>query len=131
MPADGSPDTPMAVIVDDAAEAAPVALAEEPKRRRVRRKVSGSATSEVEPNEIESMAEPAVLDVTPAEAAAEVEPEPAPEPVSEPVPEPKVAAVVEPKPAPQPEVDVAALIAEDPNQIVAPPEKPKRGWWRR
>ena len=131
MPADGSPDTPMAVIVDDAAEAAPVALAEEPKRRRVRRKVSGSATSEVEPNEIESMAEPAVLDVTPAEAAAEVEPEPAPEPVPEPMPEPKVAAVAEPKPAPQPEVDVAALIAEDPNQIVAPPEKPKRGWWRR
>jgi ribonuclease E len=39
--------------------------------------------------------------------------------------------VVESKPAPQPEVDVAALIAEDPNQIVAPPEKPKRGWWRR
>ena len=131
MPADGSPDTPMAVIIDDAAEAAPVALAEEPKRRRVRRKVSGSATSEVEPNEIESMAEPAVLDVTPAEAAAEVEPEPAPEPVPEPMPEPKVAAVAEPKPAPQPEVDVAALIAEDPNQIVAPPEKPKRGWWRR
>ena len=24
-----------------------------------------------------------------------------------------------------------AIIAEDPNQIVAPPEKPKRGWWRR
>jgi len=26
---------------------------------------------------------------------------------------------------------VAAIIAEDPNQIVAPPAKPKRGWWRR
>ena len=129
MPPDGSPDTPMAVVVDDAADAAPVTIAEEPKRRRVRRKVSGSATAEsaaeptskVEPNEIESMAGPAILDVTPAEAAAEVEP----------VTEPKVAAVVEPTPAPQPEVDVAALIAEDPNQIVAPPEKPKRGWWRR
>jgi len=129
MPPDGSPDTPMAVVVDDAADAAPVTIAEEPKRRRVRRKVSGSATAEsaaeptskVEPNEIETMAEPAILDVTPAEAAAEVEP----------VTEPKVAAVVEPTPAPQPEVDVAALIAEDPNQIVAPPEKPKRGWWRR
>ncbi|MDP3081906.1 MAG: ribonuclease E/G, partial [Brevundimonas sp.] len=129
MPPDGSPDTPMAVVVDDAADAAPVTIAEEPKRRRVRRKVSGSATAEsaaeptskVEPNEIESMVEPAILDVTPAEAAAEVEP----------VTEPKVAAVVEPTPAPQPEVDVAALIAEDPNQIVAPPEKPKRGWWRR
>jgi ribonuclease E len=131
MPPDGSPDTPMAVIVDDAADVPPVAIAEEPKRRRVRRKVSGSATaesateptSEVEPNEIESMAEPAVLDITPAEAAAEAEPEP--------VPEPRIAAVVEPTPAPQPEIDVAALIADDPNQIVAPPEKPKRGWWRR
>ena len=71
--------------------------------------------------EIEIVAEPAVLDVMPAEAAAEPEP----------VPEPKVAAVVEPTPAPQPEIDVAALIADDPNQIVAPPEKPKRGWWRR
>ena len=33
--------------------------------------------------------------------------------------------------APKPEVDIEAIIAEDPNQIVAPPEKPKRGWWRR
>ena len=129
MPPDGSPDTPMAVIVDDAVEAPPVPLAEEPKRRRVRRKVSGSATaesaaeptSEVEPNEIEPVAEPAVLDVTPAEASAEAEP----------APEPRAAEVVESKPAPQAEVDVAALIADDPNQIVAPPEKPKRGWWRR
>jgi ribonuclease E len=57
----------------------------------------------------------------PEEAAAELEA----------LPEPMIADIVEPKPAPQPEVDVAALIAEDPNQIVAPPEKPKRGWWRR
>ena len=28
-------------------------------------------------------------------------------------------------------VDVEDLIANDPNQIGAPPEKPKRGWWRR
>ena len=129
MPPDGSPDTPMAVVIDDAADAAPVAVAEEPKRRRVRRKVSASATadsaaeptSDVEPNEIEPAAEPAVLDVTPVEAAAQIEV----------APEPEVAAVVEPTPAPQPEIDVAALIADDPNQIVAPPEKPKRGWWRR
>jgi ribonuclease E len=129
MPPDGSPDTPMAVVVDDAADAPPVAIAEEPKRRRVRRKVSAGATAEsaaeptsdVEPNEIEPVTEPAILDVTPAEAAAEL-----PQ-----APEPTVAAVVEPTPAPQPEIDVAALIADDPNQIVAPPEKPKRGWWRR
>ena len=134
MPPDGSPDTPMAVVVDEAAVAAPAAIAEEPKRRRVRRKVSASATAEsaseptslVEPNEIERDAEPAVLDVTPAEAAA-VELEAAPEPP----PEPKAAAMAAPVAAPQPEIDVAALIADDPNQIVAPPEKPKRGWWRR
>jgi ribonuclease E len=122
MPTDDSPDTPMAVVIEESTEVAPVALAPEPKRRRVRRKVStadavGEAVLDVTPDE----AEPAVLDVTPEEAAAELEA----------LPEPMVAAVAEPKPAPQPEVDVAALIAEDPNQIVAPPEKPKRGWWRR
>jgi len=129
MPADGSPDTPMAVVVDEAADAAPVAIAEEPKRRRVRRKVSDAATaasaveplSDAEPNEIEPDAEPAVLDVTPAEAAAEPEA----------APEPEAGVVTAPSAAPQPEIDVAALIADDPNQIVAPPEKPKRGWWRR
>ncbi|MDP3371003.1 MAG: ribonuclease E/G, partial [Brevundimonas sp.] len=134
MPPDGSPDTPMAVIIDDAVEAAPVAIAEEPKRRRVRRKVSASATtasavepsSFVEPNEIEPEGEPAVLDVSPSEAS---EPGPASPPESR--PEPVVAPVVEPIAPATPEIDVAALIADDPNQIVAPPEKPKRGWWRR
>ncbi|MFA4893718.1 Rne/Rng family ribonuclease [Brevundimonas sp.] len=129
MPPDGSADTPMAVIVDDAVESAPVAVAEEPKRRRVRRKVSASATAEseveavtapIESNEAEPETAPAVLDVTPAEAAETPS-----------LPEPKPARVVEAVAPPQPEVDVAALIADDPNQIVAPPEKPKRGWWRR
>ncbi|MDI1326956.1 MAG: ribonuclease E/G [Brevundimonas sp.] len=128
MPPDGSVDTPMAVVIDDA-ETASVAIAEEPKRRRVRRKVSASATAEaeaeavtapIEPNEAEPETAAAVLDVTPAEAAGTL-----------PEPEPAAAPVVEPVASPQPEIDVAALIAEDPNQIVAPPEKPKRGWWRR
>jgi ribonuclease E len=126
MPTDGSPDTPMAVIVEESTEVAPVTLAPEPKRRRVRRKVATGDTAaepipDVTTDEAEPVAEPAVLDVTPEEAAAALEA----------LPEPMVTAVAEPKPAPQPEVDVAALIAEDPNQIVAPPEKPKRGWWRR
>jgi ribonuclease E len=130
MPPDGSPDTPMAVVVDDEPGAPAPAALEEPKRRRVRRKTSASATADsafetaIEPNEADSLAEPAVIDVTPAEAAVV-------ETAVEQVTEPRTAAVVEPVPAPQPEVDVAALIAEDPNQIVAPPEKPKRGWWRR
>jgi ribonuclease E len=127
MPADGSPDTPMASAVESPVDAAPVAIADEPKRRRVRRKVSASATpesalepvSDVEPNENEPAAEAAVLDVPPAEAAAE-------QAAASGAP-----AVSEPRPAPQPEIDVAAIIADDPNQIVAPPEKPKRGWWRR
>ena len=60
-------------------------------------------------------------------------PEPAPEPVpeSEPVLEAAEVSAQDPVEAPAAEIDVAALIAEDPNQIVAPPEKPKRGWWRR
>jgi ribonuclease E len=63
-----------------------------------------------------------VLDVMPSVISV-------PEPESP--PEPEVALVASPVAAPAPEIDVAALIADDPNQIVAPPEKPKRGWWRR
>lgn len=133
MPPDGSPDTPMAVIVGDDAEGEPApAVVEEPKRRRVRRKASASATADsalesvIEPNEVDPSEPAAVLDVAPAEAAEEAE---AVEEAA--AAEPTPAPIVEPVEAPKPEVDVAALIAEDPNQIVAPPEKPKRGWWRR
>ena len=132
MPADGSPDTPMAVQVETEIEAAPAAVIEEPKRRRVRRKTSASATeasepeavtAPIEPNEAEPVAsEVAELDVSPAQAVEER--------AEAPTPEPKPAPVAE-FVAPQPEIDVAALIADDPAQIVAPPEKPKRGWWRR
>ena len=72
-----------------------------------------------------------MLDVTPEEAAqAEVEVAP------EEAVEAGIASEVEPEPAPAPVeaprvVDIASLVAEDPAQIAAPPEKPKRGWWRR
>jgi ribonuclease E len=116
-----SPDTPAAVAIADEAEAPAPVPVEEPKRRRVRRKVTAEVAPEVEPATVEA-----------AESAA---PEPAAEPeaVVEPAPEPALEADTvadSPEPA-EAEVDVAALIAEDPNQIVAPPEKPKRGWWRR
>ena len=146
MPPDGSPDTPMAVVMPSAdeaeASAAPASVAE-PQRRRVRRKAAVAAPegadlaaqtvddphvealeTAIEPNEKPTEGEPVTLDVTPQEAAvveqaiAEAR---APEPV----------VLAEPVAAPKPEIDVEALIAEDPNQIVAPPEKPKRGWWRR
>ncbi|HYC68714.1 Rne/Rng family ribonuclease [Brevundimonas sp.] len=109
----------------DAAEAPAPVAAEEPKRRRVRRKVSADAA----PVDIAGAA-PA-LEAPEAETVEASAPEAAPEPVLEPIAGPEPAAPVEVEPAPAPEVDVAALIAEDPNQIVAPPEKPKRGWWRR
>lgn len=145
LPPVGSPDTPIATIIpaDDAVAAdapeAVVETAEAPKRRRVRRKVSADIAGVIEAPveaeaetdvevavEAEAVAIPAQLDVEPVvaakvEAAIEQAMAPTPEPV----------AIVEPTPAPTPEVDVAAIIAEDPNQIGAPPEKPKRGWWRR
>ncbi len=152
LPPVGSPDTPIATVipteevVSDAPEAVAEA-AEAPKRRRVRRKVSADVAAEAvieAPAEAEAevaaeaapVVVPAQLDVEPVvaakvEAAIEqaLSPEPAPQAAAEPTPAP--VTVVEPTAAPTPEVDVAAMIAEDPNQIVAPPEKPKRGWWRR
>jgi ribonuclease E len=158
LPPVGSPDTPIAVVIEGETAEAPVAeaapaveQAEAPKRRRVRRKVSAAAveeTPETAPAEVE--AEPvaaeqpvvAELDVPPA-VAARVEQaieEALEEALGEAPPaEPPVVvdAVVEevvlaePAAAPTPEVDIAAIIADDPNQIGAPPAKPKRGWWRR
>ncbi|QYF85709.1 ribonuclease E/G [Brevundimonas sp. PAMC22021] len=80
------------------------------------------ALAPVEPAEPTDIGEPVVLDVTPQAAEAErIEAANEPEPV-----------VLSQAPTPhRPEIDVQALISEDPNQIVAPPEKPKRGWWRR
>lgn len=145
MPPDGSPDTPMAVMMpsaDEAETSAAPAIPAEPQRRRVRRKAAAAPEgaglasqtvddphvealeTAIEPNEKPTEGEPVTLDVTPQEAAV-VE-----QAIAEArAPEPVVLAA--PVAAPKPEIDVEALIAEDPNQIVAPPEKPKRGWWRR
>ncbi len=56
---------------------------------------------------------------------------PAPAPVIAPPPEPVVASAPQPVPTPAPEpapvpVSIIPTISAD-----APPEKPKRGWWRR
>ena len=101
-------EAPMAEAVEaDPAEAEPVDEAQP------------AAVEEAAPADL---GEPVVLDVTPEAAEAErIEAAQEPEPV-----------VLSQAPQPhKPEVDVQALISEDPNQIVAPPEKPKRGWWRR
>ena len=119
MPPEGSSLTPMATVATEETEAP--ALVAEPKRRRVRRKPSTTASTDetiVEPNETPPGGPVADLDVTPAEA-------PVPEPVVAPEPQPEPAAA---SAAP---VDIAAIIEDDPAQIVAPPAKAKRGWWRR
>ena len=139
MPPDGSPDSPMAVVIPEGADADAPALPAEPQRRRVRRKpASASAATldvdldtSVEPNEVEPVGEPVVLDVPPVEAAAEIAETEAviAEAVIEPTPvTPELTPLT---PAPAPEADLSAIIANDPAQIAAPPEKPKRGWWRR
>ncbi|AQR61758.1 ribonuclease E/G [Brevundimonas sp. LM2] len=147
MPADGSPDSPPAVMLpDDASDApAPVVLAE-PQRRRVRRKTSAALdldtgvtvaddTAEIAPPldaEIAFVAETAAAEpdlepaLAPEPAAMEVEAEPAPEPLTE----PEIATLVTHVAPPKPEADLSSIIANDPAQITAPPVKPKRGWWR-
>ena len=139
-PADASPET---TVTEDAEPAAAIeadapAVAPEPQRRRVRRKskTAEGNVSEDAPAEVEASAEaqpdadepasegaPVELDVTPQEATEQAEAVPVEQLAPPPPSEPFVA--------PTPEIDVEAIIAEDPNQIVAPPEKPKRGWWRR
>ena len=130
MPADGDPETPMAVILPEAAsdEPAPV-IAAEPQRRRVRRKTGTAAveTEVVAAEAVEAVAPPLEPEIAFVEAA----PEPAPEPEVEPVPvSPETLVAAEDVAPPAPEADLSAIIANDPNQITAPPAKPKRGWWR-
>ena len=107
-------------------------IAPEPQRRRVRRKTAGSAveTEVVTAEAVEAVAPP----LEPEIAFVEAEPETAPV-AAEPVPESVVIGTetlvtAEASVAPAPEADLSAIIANDPNQITAPPAKPKRGWWR-
>ncbi|WP_297801652.1 ribonuclease E/G [uncultured Brevundimonas sp.] len=79
----------------------------------------------------EAAAVPAELDVTPTEAfAIEQAVEAAIEAMAPAKVEAPVAETAEAPAANEP-VALEDIIANDPNQIVAPPEKPKRGWWRR
>ncbi len=83
-----------------------------PKRARARSK---KAVAEAAPEAVEAVAEVVTetVAVVPPEPVVEAAPEPAPAP--EPVAEAEPAAPVEP----------------DPNEITTPPEKPRKGWWRR
>ena len=152
LPAEGSPDTAPVRLIDEEGEpqvaAETIELVqvevEAPKRRRVRRKTRRDGADEVavateasEEVDAQPVIDPVafqpsvVAEPTVVQPAVEI-PAPAPEPVAVVetvvVPEP---VVVEPQPVAAATVDVASLIAEDPNQISTPPAQPKRGWWRR
>ncbi len=133
LPPVGSPDTPIAVVIEDetATEAAPEAApvlepVEAPKRRRVRRKVASAIAEELNEVAAEQQAEtpaaeadavapeveveaeqpapvPAELDVTPA-VAARIE-----QAIEEVLAE-EAVVLAEPVPAPTPEVDIAAIM---------------------
>jgi len=99
------------------------AVAEKPVRsrgRRTRGKPSAVEAASAAPEEV------AVLETSApaAEPALEATLEPAPEPALEPALEPVAAGVVA-------LASTAEPAEPDPNEIVAPPTTPRRGWWRR
>jgi len=101
-------------------------MVEAPPARKTRNR---KKAAEVEPAPVEAAAEPAAPPVKAPRAsrtkAAKKTPQPA---IAESVIT-ETVAITPPKPeAPQPETPEPVA---DPNEISAPPEKPKRGWWRR
>ncbi|WP_125256908.1 Rne/Rng family ribonuclease [Brevundimonas fluminis] len=126
----------IAETADPAADAAPVAMPAEPKRRRVRRKVTAAEGTE---DAVVAEAAPA-LEAPALDAPAEEVESPTAEAEEAPVDADEVETAVEPEPepavsaapAPKPERSraPAGVAEDDPAQITAPPPKPKRGWWR-
>jgi ribonuclease E len=122
-----------------------------PKRPRPSRRRKAAPEAEAAPETVETPAEP-VAEAAPIaiEAAPETEAPAKParrtrtrkkavdaEPAAEPAAPAPDAVIAETAPAPEPEKMLETVAAEpaqsepDPAEISAPPEKPKRGWWRR
>jgi ribonuclease E len=130
-PAPQAPEPEPAPVVQAAAPASEASSdeiwvelpADEPVKKPARSRSRGRKKTDAAPAESEA---------APVEAVAEAPaPEPAPEPQPEPEPEPVVVEAA-PEPAPEPEPAApAAPVEPDPTLITSPPEKPKRGWWRR
>ncbi|MDC7681697.1 Rne/Rng family ribonuclease [Asticcacaulis sp. BYS171W] len=111
------------VAVEAPVEAAPVEEVKPVRKTRSRKKKVDEPVVEVETTTVEA----------PVDAAIKAPEPPVAEVVETAVPE--VIEPVAPEPDPIPltgsfEPETVAVEA-DPTEIVAPPEKPKRGWWRR
>ncbi|WP_374577919.1 ribonuclease E/G [Phenylobacterium sp.] len=91
-------------------EAAPAVEEPAPKARKPRARRTKAAAAE-EASVQPTLEAPPEVETAPEAAAPAVEPEP--------------------EPAPQPEPIAPAVREPDPNEIVAPPSVPKKGWWRR
>jgi ribonuclease E len=129
------PVDPSQEAVDQPATTVPVTpdspAAEEaaPKRRRVRRKAALPGTSE--PSDLTEAPDAPLEVALEAEADAGPAGQAAPEGDAPPAPVAATDEVAVGKPAaPRKTVAVEEILANDPNQITAPPPKPKRGWWR-
>ncbi|MDP3379026.1 MAG: ribonuclease E/G, partial [Brevundimonas sp.] len=128
-------DTPVVALVEadtsvPITEAAPIEAEPAPKRRRVRRKVTTAEAAD-DQAPVAAEADTAVASI-PVEPEIDAEPDAGAAETSGTPDVPKVEApVIVTKPAPvRKTVDVEEILASDPNQITAPPPKPKRGWWR-
>ena len=98
-----------------------------PKRTRARSKKAIAEAAEAEAALEAPVAEAEAVAEAVTESVAVVPPEPVIEPIAQPV----VEAAPEPAPESVTEAESAATAEPDPNEITTPPEKPRRGWWRR
>jgi ribonuclease E len=117
-------DEAVEMWVELPAETAPAAKPAKSRRSRSKAKPAAETIEPTEVVEVEALGVEA-----PAEQAP---PEPAPvaaEVAAEPAPEPEPAAAPAPRRSRAPAAVAAA--APDVAEILTPPEKPKRGWWRR
>ncbi|MBL0947708.1 ribonuclease E/G [Brevundimonas sp.] len=113
-------------VTEPVTDATPVEAEPAPKRRRVRRKAVEAAGDQTP---VEAGAEADTESSTPVEPEMEAAPEPVVVEASAPPAAEEPVVVSKPAPA-RKTIDVEEILASDPNQITAPPPKPKRGWWR-
>jgi len=96
-----------------------------PKRARSRSKKAAPEAAEAVAEIVTETVAVAPSEPEEEPVVAEVAPEPTPAPAPEPAPKPASA------PQPVAEAAPAAPAEPDPNEITTPPEKPRKGWWRR
>ncbi|ESQ76478.1 ribonuclease E/G [Asticcacaulis sp. YBE204] len=119
-------ETPVEVVSEPVVEPDTVAEAPVEESKPVRKTRSRKKKVEEPVVEVETTAVEAPVEVPVAEVAETAVPE-----VSEPVVTPEIVPEPEAVPLTGSFAPETVTVEADPAEIVAPPEKPKRGWWRR